>query len=233
MSILARVFLDTSAVKHSIRSRTVLHPHTQTITFNGKTHEVMVHDIVEIDPASGVNAEPLRTEINLLSDVAKFAKAGDIELLSHIEMEMEFIEIQLFGRSRSEFDDIPIQMVDGPVRYDRVLAPSSPFSPETSKSLQIDFLKSLNHSRYRELQRACGAHQGSKINENQLIDAFHIWCAESGGASHFLTTDLKLTRLVRQHRTAPPHVRVVTPSELLEELAALKKPASTEENVAS
>ena len=190
---------------------------------------VTVNDSAEIDPTSKITAEPLRTEINLLSDIAKLAKAGYIELLSHFEMELELLQIQLLGRSRSEFDGINIQRVEGPVRYARMLTSWQALPTESAKSLQIAFLKGLQHSRYHELQRGCGAHQGGQINGNQLIDAFHIWCAESGGASHFLTTDLKLIRLTRQHRTSPPRVRVLTPSELLQELAVSMKLGSAEQ----
>jgi hypothetical protein len=81
-----------------------------------------------------------------------------------------------------------------------------------------NFLKSITHPRFLQLQRACGAFQGDSVKENQLADAFHIWCAEAANASHFLTTDFTLANLVRRHRTAPPQVRVVAPSELLDEL---------------
>ena len=216
----AKVFLDTAAVKHSIRSRTVLRPKRQTMTWGNQVHEVVVHDIVEIDPTADVTVEPLRTEIDLLSEIAKRATADDIELLWNIESEIEFFGIYPLGGGASELIDAGVTMVEGPVKYDRLLTPMSPFLGETWRSIRTDFLRGLDHPRYHQLQRACGAHQGDRINENQLVDAFHVWCAEVAGASHFLTTDLKLVRLRRDHKSAPPKVRGVTPSQLLSELAA-------------
>lgn len=215
MTFKARVFLDTAAVKHSIRSRTVLSPRPHTLSVG----EFVVHDLVEIDPTASVNSEPLRTEIDLLSQVAERAKAGDIELLWHTEGEVEFFSIHLLpGGGTSELLDAGVTMVDGPIKSSRLLSPMFPLSGETWRSLRKDFLAGLDHQRFRELQRACGAIQGDHVNENQLVDAFHIWCAEAADASHFLTTDFKLVRLVRGHKTAPPRPRVVTPSELFEEM---------------
>src|SRR5438445_8593943 len=215
MPLSARIFLDTTVVKHSIRSRTVMSPKRHTLRVGEKLHEVVVHEIVEIDPTSQVQAEPLRTEIDLLSEVARRARTGDVELLWNVESEIEFFGIHLFGGGASELLDAGVTMVDGPVKYSRLLSPLSPLSGETWRSLRRDFLGSLDYPRYRELQRACGALQGDKVNENQLVDAFHIWCAESAGASHFLTTDFKLVRLVGDHKAAPPRVRVGTPTHRL------------------
>ena len=144
---------------------------------------------------------------------------GEIELLWNIESEVEFFGIQGFpGGGRSELLDAGVTMVKGPVKYSRLLSSLSPLSGDTWRSLRTGFLNSIDHPRFLELKRACGALQGDRVNENQLVDAFHIWCAEAANASHFLTTDFKLARIVRGHKAAPPRVKVVAPSELLAEL---------------
>lgn len=228
MTFKARVFLDTAAVKHSIRSRTVLSPRRHSLNVGERLHEFVVHEIVNIDPTASVTpGQQLRTEINLLSEVARRAKARDIELLWDIESEIGFFGILLFpGGGASELIDAGVTIVEGPVKYSRLLSPLSPLSGETWRSLRTDFLKSIDRPRFLELQRACGAFQGDHVNENQLVDAFHIWCAEAADASHFLTTDFKLARLVRGHKAAPPRVRVVSPSELLEELGPSHTPSA-------
>lgn len=81
---------------------------------------------------------------------------------------------------------------------------------------QVEFLRSLHHTRFLELQKACGAHQGVTIAENELIDAFHVWCAEEAGATDFLTCDFKLIRVANQTKRFRPKVNLVTPSRLLE-----------------
>jgi hypothetical protein len=219
VALKARVILDTSAVKHSIRSRTVLSPRRHTLTVGERLHQFVVHEIVDIDPTTSVQPGRLLTEIALLSEVARRAKAGDIELLWHTESEIEFFAIHLFpGGGTSDLLDAGITVVEGPVKYGRLLSPLSPLSGETWRTLRTDFLNSIDDPRFVQLQRACGAHQGDRVNENQLADAFHVWCAEATDASHFLTTDFKLARLVRAHKAAPPRVRIVAPSELLDEL---------------
>jgi hypothetical protein len=217
MASKARVFLDTAVVKHSIRARTVLRPRPHQLHVGGQLHEFVVHETVDIDPTASVQPK-LRAEIDLLHEVARRARIGDIELVWHFETELEFFGIYPLGGGKSELLDAGVTMVDGPVKYSRLVSPMSPLSDDTWRSLRTDFLKSINHPRFLELQRACAAFQGDHINEKQLVDAFHVWCAEAADASHFLTTDLKLARTVRRHKTAPPRVRVVAPSELLNEL---------------
>jgi hypothetical protein len=195
----------------------VLRPRPHQLNVGGRLHELVVHEIVDIDPTASVEPK-LRAEIDLLSEVARRARVGDIELVWHIETELEFFGIYQLDGGRSELLDAGVTMVDGPLKYRRLLSPMSPLSRDTWRSPRTDFLKSVNHPRFLELQRACGAFQGDHINEQQLADAFHVWCAEATDASHFLTTDFKLARSVRGHKTAPPRVRVVAPSELLDEL---------------
>jgi predicted nucleic acid-binding protein len=205
-----RVFLDTCVVKHSIRRRTRLQ----------RSEHSSVYEIVEEDPTARVRDEPLRTEIDLLSKVAECAKRGDIELLWHIESLTEFLGIYSFpGGGSSELIEVGVTNVKEPIDYNFISSPLQfPFN-QTSKTSQIKFLKNIKHERYLELRKACGANQGTQVRENQLLDAFHIWCAEHAGATHFLTTDFKLIRVVHSYKTAPPQVRVVTPSELLAEIA--------------
>jgi hypothetical protein len=61
-----------------------------------------------------------------------------------------------------------------------------------------------------------GAYQGGgKWNRNQLLDAFHLWCAEYNKSDYFLTLDFKLIRILGQNRKTRLPVRAVRPSELL------------------
>lgn len=176
-----------------------------------------LYDLVDEDPTSGRQDEPLRTEINRLPRVAELARRGDIELLTHMESIVEFLGIHLISAGRSsELLQAGVTSVKDPIQYSRIIA--APFLGISAEALQIQFLKDLKHRRYLELQRASGAYQGDHVNENGLLDAFHNWCAEETGATHFLTTDFKLLRAVRNHRTYRPRVRVVSPSELLAEI---------------
>jgi hypothetical protein len=209
-----RVFLDTSVRHHSIDSRTLLRSNGQA--WGGQT----LWKIVEEDPTARV-ADRLRAELELLPQVADLARRDEIELLSHNEADIELLGTVRFPEERrSVFDDVPITKVKGPVQYSRYITPHPRMrlAGQTWRSLQVDFLKSLKHQRFLELQRACGVSQGGYLRENQLKDAFHIWCAEESGATHFLTTDFRLVNIVNREKTFPPRVRVVKPSELLSEL---------------
>ena len=54
------------------------------------------------------------------------------------------------------------------------------------KEEQFNFLRSLQHDRFPELQRNTGAYQGeAEINRNQLLDAFHLWCSEHNACGFF------------------------------------------------
>jgi hypothetical protein len=208
MTVRPLVFLDTSAQKHAIRAREVIRRPAGSPTWN----------IVNEDPAEGVPTG-LRTEIDLLSEVAALARKGLVRLATHLESIWELIGTVTLGRKISVFDGIPVERVGSPIPYSRALTSLSP--GEGPKALTIEFLAKLAHPRLLELRQACGAHQGNKpAPGNQVVDAFLVWCAEAARADHFLTTDLKLVRTVRACRSVTPRVTVLAPSELLLALRA-------------
>ena len=104
--------------------------------------------------------------------------------------------------------------VEPPIRYGRVLFGGT----EDFREAQFRFIESLGDSRFLELRRACGAQQGKKVNRNQLLDAFHLWCAEHNACEYFLSLDFKLARVVDAGKIKPT-CRIVRPSELLPLLA--------------
>ena len=62
--------------------------------------------------------------------------------------------------------------------------------------------------------------QGAKNIANQMLDAWHIYCAEKAGATYFVTCDYKLINHLESHRRTQPTVEVVTPRQLLDGLRA-------------
>ncbi|OGP41631.1 MAG: hypothetical protein A2090_06470 [Deltaproteobacteria bacterium GWD2_42_10] len=84
--------------------------------------------------------------------------------------------------------------------------------------MQFNFLSSIKNKRFLELQKMTGAYQGAKkLNRNQLLDAFHIWCAEHNKCDYFLTLDFKLVNVIRRQKGATLS-ELVTPSELMNKL---------------
>jgi hypothetical protein len=133
-----------------------------------------------------------------------------------MEAQEEFGKIWLVpSGGRPELLEAKITWVGGPIRYSRMISPHSFFADGEERDVQLAFLSSLTNERFLQLQKACGVDQGSTKNPKQLLDAFHIWCAESAGATHFLTNDGKLVRHLSTHARFPPHVKVVLPSQLL------------------
>ena len=127
------------------------------------------------------------------------------------------------GEHRTTLLEAPITMVKDPFPYARTISGSiapSHSGDDSWRQAQTRFLLSIDYPRFLELRKVCGANQGATVNENQLADAFHIWCAEEGGATHFLTCDRKLLRLIRNRKTYPLKIRAVSPSELMEILKA-------------
>jgi hypothetical protein len=101
--------------------------------------------------------------------------------------------------------------VEGPFQYGRVVVDG------TRRDHQYEFLRSVKHARFTELQRSCGAYQGADkpMQRNQLLDAFHVLCAESASATYFLTLDDKLIRALMSGSPRKTSVTLTTPKRLL------------------
>ena len=135
-------------------------------------------------------------------------------MLTHCEALWEFFGLPRTNDSIGRFFGAAILLVDSPFPYSRVLVGASFATP---KELQAQFFARIRHERFQQLTRATGAYQGETPSPiNELADTFHIWCAETAAADVFLTLDTDLVRLVRQHRTHPPKVQVLLPSETLQ-----------------
>ena len=120
----------------------------------------------------------------------------------------------MLGNTTGRFYGAPIESAVSPVQYSRVMIGPLHSNP---KEMQFDFFSGLKHRRFNELQRMTGAYQGpGKLNQNQLLDAFHIWCAEHNGCGFFLTLDFALIKVVSGSRNRT--IRLVKPSELLKHL---------------
>jgi len=215
VSIPPRIFLDTTIHKHGIRSRDFLR----------RSHDSITWQLVAEDPVDvrGV-ASGTRAEIDLLAEVARLARVGQIQLVTHLEAVWELAGNLLLGPRQSIFGGIPVEHVGNPIPYSRRLTPFLG-EGETVRSLTAAFLASLRDPRYLEIRRACGAFQGDRPSPpNQMMDAFLIWCADVAQVPYFLTTDLKLVRTVRLCKSVALSTRVVSPSQLMDALEERRSP---------
>jgi hypothetical protein len=213
------VFVDANVMK--LASETdVLIRRQDTIDWGGKKLEITVHDFGVRKEVDLLREGEQKREAMLLRKVAEEAASGAIRLITQSEVVDELATLPWARGAR--LYDVPIEWVDAPVEYSRIIGRVVPSAPSERrndwKESMVEFMLDLDFPRYKQLQLACGANQGQTINEDQLIDAFHVWCAEGAGATHFLTLDFALIKTVRQHRRYPPRVKLAKPSELLYDL---------------
>ena len=208
-----KVYLDTTVLKFSATYLPRFFPRQKTISWGGRTQQLTVHDYGYLNPNDSIRNNPtLKREAELLPRVAELAKGRRIVCMIQMETELESWGLPNMDSRLGSFYGAPIDHVEAPVRYGRIVAGGLNEDP---RKAQLRFLMSLRHRRFAELQRITGAYQGpGRIQRNQLLDAFHIWCAEHNRCDFFLSLDFKLQKVaaLAKHK---PFVRIVTPSELL------------------
>jgi hypothetical protein len=213
------VFVDSNVIKFATET-TVLVPRQQRLNWAGREIELTVHDFGTRREVDLLPEGELRQEALLLRRVAEEARDRRCRLVTQAEVVHETWTLPWVRGA--QLYDVEIEWVDAPLEYSRILGRVVPSAPNERrndmKESTIEFLSSVDYPRFKQLQIACGAAQGNRVNENQLIDAFHVWSAESAGAEYFLTLDFKLIRCVRTHKRFPPSVKLVKPSELLYEV---------------
>jgi len=210
-----KVYLDTNVLKFSATQLPRLKPKKQIINWGGIEQNVTVHDFVEINPNENITNPELKTEAALLPNLAELGKNGTVRFLIQVETLLESWGIPNMDSKSGKFYGTPIEHVEAPVQYGRIMFCGN----QDSKEMQFDFLSRLNNMRFKELQKIVGAYQGpGKLNRNQLLDAFHVWCAEHHECDYFLTLDFKLIRIVANGGAERVQVNLVRPSELIMQL---------------
>lgn len=207
------VFLDTNVLKASVDTRLVFLPEPHRVNWGASEFEVDVHRPVYVNQNTKYLAQGNRERFEdtvALRFIAALAKEGKIRLLIHQEVLFELMRLpRVTGGPR--FYDAPVENVEGPFQYGRIVLDG------TGHDYQYEFLSTIEHPRFSELQRACGAYQGGDkpLQRNQLLDAFHVLCAESAFATYFLTLDDALIRVLTSGRRPKTTVTPITPKRLL------------------
>ena len=200
-----KVYLDSTVLKFSATLE-------QTIDWGGRAHTVTVHDEGFLNPNDGITNNPnLKAEAELFPVIASLAREGRVSCVVESETELEVWGLPKMDSEDGPFYGAPVKRVDAPFEYGRVVFAAG----ERAEEMQFEFLSSITHTRFLELQRITGAYQGpGKLQRNQLLDAYHIWCAEHNRCEYFLCLDFKLQKVIARS-PKKPFVSVVTPSELL------------------
>jgi hypothetical protein len=209
---LPKVYIDTNVFKFAATQLQRMVPRRQTLNWGGQVHEVVVHDLVDLNPNENITNPDLKAEAVLLPRLADLAATNQVEYVIQTETLFESWGLPNMDSSTGKFYGAPYKVVEAPITYSRILIGGH----EDSAEMQFNFLKSIRAERFLELQRITGAYQGEgELNRNQLLDAFHLWCAEHKKCDYFLTLDFKLIRVLGNNRNKQLPVRAVRPSELL------------------
>jgi hypothetical protein len=212
-----KVYLDSNVYKFSAAQMPGYRPREVTVNWGGHKQTLTVHDEVTENANDQISNPQLKAEADLLPEVAALGTSGLLTFQISVETNVEIGGLPKMFSLTGNFYGAPREMVDPPVKYGRILYGSL----EGWEEEQYRFLCSLNHPRFHQLQRITGAYQGTQpANRNQLLDAFHLWCAEHNGSDYFLTLDFKPARVVEKARNKPS-VPVVRPSELLNAIRRL------------
>lgn len=208
------IFLDTSVLKASVDTRLVLVPQPQRIEWGDREFEIDVHRPVFVNQNTRYLAQGNRERFEdtvALRFIAALAKEGRITLLMHQEVLFELMGLPRAMGGGPKFYGAPIKNVEGAFQYSRIAFDG------TGRDYQYEFLSRVEHPRFKELQRACGAFQclNKPLHRNQLLDAFHILCAESASATYFLTLDDSLIRVLTGGSLRKTTVTPINPKRLL------------------
>lgn len=213
------IFLDTTVLKASVDTRMVFLPEPQKVEWGDQKFELNVHKPVFVNQnlkflMQGSKKRFLDTVV--LRHIAAFARESKIDLVCHKEVFFELMGLPRTIGHEPRFHGATIRQVEGPISYSRIVADG------TRRNHQYEFLSGVKHPRFEELQRICGAFQGEgrPLHRNQLLDAFHLLCAESAGAHYFLTLDDKLIRTLSKNGPGRVHTKLVIARDLLKSLLA-------------
>lgn len=209
------VFIDTNIMKFSATKLRRLRPRMQKLKWGNQEIETEVNDIVFVNPNKLITNPKIKYEVEYLPLLAAAGKNHKAKYVSQFEADFESWGIPNMDSIDGRFYGSPISWIEAPIEYNRVFMSWQ----EDGRDLQYDFLSGINNQRFIEIQKLTGAYQGKgKRNKNQLLDAFHLWCAEHAECDYFLTLDLKLIKMVSTNTKRSVNIKVVHPSELAEVL---------------
>lgn len=205
------VFIDTNIMKFSATKLRRFRPRVQKLQWGDQEIETEVNDIIFLNPNKCIANPKLKYEVEYLPLLAAEGKNDKVKYVSQCEADFESWGIPNMDSMDGRFYGTPIDCIKAPIEYSRVLVSWM----EDGRDLQYDFLSGINNERFIEIQKLTGAYQGkNKKNKNQLLDAFHLWCAEHAKCDYFLTLDLKLIKMVATNSKRNVNVKVIHPSEL-------------------
>ncbi len=209
-----KVFVDANIYKYSATRLLRLRPRKQVINWGGEELETVVHDFVTVNPNENIRNNPLlRKEVDLIPEIVALQQKEGIEFCETTESMLETWGLPNMDSRAGWLYGAKITWIDAPIKYSRILLGWN----IDAKEAQYQFLLGIDSPRFKEIQKAVGAFQGEKPpNRNQLLDAYHLWCAEHAGCEFFLTGEAKKLRQgMSRKKGFKYNPQVLLPSELL------------------
>ena len=211
-----RVYVDANVIQHSDVDRMYWLPEDRTLDWGGMAVDTRTYPRYEvIDKRLSMTDDKLRRELVALELLAQFDSVADVRFLQQFETEFEAnykpgVSSPLFGTS--------IVSAASPIPYARTVL-------GFGARPQIEFIQSIDHPRFRYFQKLSGVQPGmsEKRRRAQMLDAWHLWCAERNECDYFLTMDFKLVRMLSGMEATNSHdqpqtpLRVMEPSQMLVE----------------
>lgn len=213
-----RVYVDANIIQHSDVDRTYWLPEDRTLDWGGFAVETRTYPRYEvIDKRSSMTNDKLRRELVALQLLAQFDRLADVRFFQQFETGLEAnyrpgVSPPLFGAS--------IVWAASPIPYARAVL-------GFGARPQLEFIQSIDHPRFRYFQKLSGVQPGMSEQRRraQMLDAWHLWCAERNECGFFLTMDFKLIKMLSgidrttSHDQPRTPLRVIEPSRLLVEAA--------------
>ena len=211
-----KVFFDTNILKFSATElRRLVPKEVEPIQWGDILIDSPVYDIVTINPNENIKNEKLRKEADLLPHISDLAKNDRIKLVTHHETLLESWGIPNMDSLSGKFYNAPYDLIEAPIGYSRAIIG---YGIDADKE-QLNFISSIKDKRFIEIQKATGAYQGKgKYSRNQLLDAWHIWCAEHNQCNYFLSMDFKLIRMISNNKRWESTLKIAPPSVVINEI---------------
>lgn len=217
MNYIPKAYIDANVLKFAATKLLRFVPKNKRIrNWYGKVTGILVNSLEYVNLNNWITNPKLKKEAELLPQVAELIKSQRLQALMNFETEVESWGLPSIGSATGRFYGAPIKYVNSPIKHSRMTTSIFGCSP---KKLQFDFLSQIKHERFIQLQTATGAYQGqNRLNRNQLLDAFYLWCAEYNKCDFFLTLDFRLIKMMKKTKLTLNNLTLVRPSGLLEKI---------------
>jgi hypothetical protein len=202
------IFLDANVLQDAVFEKPVITKQTFRL---GMPWGDFTHDVAITVPSYGRREGWLQYEIDCLPRLAEQVRLGRFAPYISTELDFELAESDsgaFVTSALSFFHGISLRKVPDPFRHGRIVASSHQPGKEFSELRNHMFATNIDQ-RFNEIKQAAGG--------NKNADAFHILSAERAGVDYFVTVDKKLINSLRNQRHVRLSVKVVFPSELLDE----------------